>query len=253
MKKRKSNARSAATNLRLDWCKFAAAKKACKNWHYSGSMPVGPKLMIGVWEDGVFTGCVIFARGGQPHMGKRYGLGMMEWCELSRVALRKHNTPVTRILAISMRMIKKHSPGLRLIISFADPQQGHHGGIYQGGNWLYSGATKQRRVFTKNGKRIHERRVTASGFITEFGKRRVKVLTPDECDITSSLPKYRYLYPLDAEIQERIEPMRKPYPNPISAGSIEGDAPSFQLGEGGSSPTPALQPKKRKKRIRRAK
>jgi len=31
--------------------------------------------------------------------------------------------------------------GVRLVVSYADPAHGHHGGIYQAGNWVYLGRT----------------------------------------------------------------------------------------------------------------
>ena len=36
--------------------------------------------------------------------------------------------------------ISRHSlPGLRLIVSYADKDQNHHGGIYRATNWIYEG------------------------------------------------------------------------------------------------------------------
>ena len=51
--------------------------------------------------------------------------------------------------------------------------------------------------------------------------------------------KFKYLYPLDAEMRARIAPLAKPYPK--RARSIDSDAPGFQPGEGGVTPTRALQ------------
>jgi hypothetical protein len=39
-------------------------------------------------------------------------------------------------------MVQRHCSGLRLIVSFADTAQGHHGGIYQAAGWIYSGGTE---------------------------------------------------------------------------------------------------------------
>jgi hypothetical protein len=44
---------------------------------------------------------------------------------------------------------------------------------------------------------------------------------------------------LDEEIRARILPLSKPYPK--RAASIASDAPGLQPGEGGSTPTAALQ------------
>ena len=57
---------------------------------------------------------------------------MTECAELCRVALTKHETPVSKIISIACRMLKKAMPGLRLVVSFADPERGHVGVVYQG-------------------------------------------------------------------------------------------------------------------------
>ena len=84
---------------------------------------------------------MIFSRGASSNLMSPYGLGQDEGCELTRISLTKHEAEVSRIVRLSMLFLKKNSPSLRLIVSFADPQYGHHGGIYQAGNWIYSGDT----------------------------------------------------------------------------------------------------------------
>src|SRR5690606_854940 len=120
----------------------AAAKYAVEHWHYSQSLPASKKVKIGAWErpaqvaDYLFIGCVIYAWGSNQHLGTAFGLSMNETAELCRVALGKHITPVSRIVAISLKMLKRQCPGLRLVVSYADVDQNHHGGIYAAGNWI---------------------------------------------------------------------------------------------------------------------
>src|SRR5262245_1992904 len=116
---------SSLPELRVDWCSHAAARYACEKWHYSRRMPLGRLNMLGVWEGGTFIGAVVFAHGAAPKLGARYGLNQFQICELARVALHRHRWPVSRILAIAIRLLERHSPGLRLLISFADPAEGH--------------------------------------------------------------------------------------------------------------------------------
>lgn len=61
-----------------------------------------------------------------------------------RVALApgRHH-PTSRALAYSLKMLRRQSPGLRLIVSYADTKEGHLGTIYQATNWLYLGASTQ--------------------------------------------------------------------------------------------------------------
>ena len=125
-------------SLRLDYCSHEAARYAVMHWHYSRSVPAGKLVKIGVWEFAEFIGCVIFSYGANRNLAKSLKLRQMEVCELTRVALQKgHKAQVSRVLAISLRLLKRQSPGVRVVISYADSDQGHLGVIYQASNWLY--------------------------------------------------------------------------------------------------------------------
>lgn len=203
------------TKLKLDFCGAKACQYAVDHWHYSESLPPPPRVSFGVWEDSAFRGAVIFARGASTNLLKPYGLKTTEGAELVRVALQKHDAPVSRILSIAVRLLKKHCPGLRLLVSFADPAQGHVGGIYQASNWIYSGQSAASHQYRdKNGKLWHERMISKRGVQKVFGQWR-KVLTPDDCEIIPCAGKYRYLLPLDPDMAQRIEPLRKPYPKAL--------------------------------------
>lgn len=198
-------------SLRLDWCSHAAAKWAVENWHYSRSMPAGKMVRIGVWEDSIFIGVVIFSQGGNMSLGAPYGLTSLEVCELVRVALTGHKAPVSRIVAIAMRMLKKHCPGTRLVVSYADPTEGHTGGIYQAGGWIYSGKTLTSREFRLHGVRLQRRAYTGKN----YGAAKLD-LPPGA--ITVAVPgKHRYLMPLDAETKARLASRAMPYPKRVVA------------------------------------
>jgi len=134
------------------------------NWHYSQSMPSGKLLKYGVWENNKFIGTVIYGRGANNNAAKSFKLKQTECCELVRVALNKHKTPTTKILAITLRLIKKHNPGIKLVFSYADKtNQGHKGTIYKAGNWEYLGerTTNKDAYYIINNKKVHGRSVRA--------------------------------------------------------------------------------------------
>ena len=131
--------RAMKPDLKIDWATHEAAKYAVENWHYSKSIPKSKLVKIGVWENQKFIGVVIFSSGATPNLGSPYGLTQRECVELSRVALNKHFTPVSRILSIALKFLVNVNPKLRLVVSFADRDQSHHGGIYQATNWIYDG------------------------------------------------------------------------------------------------------------------
>lgn len=224
---------SARPELRLDWCSHAAAKYAVEKWHYSRRMPIGPMVKVGVWESARFIGCVLFARGNTPTLGQRYGLKMTEVAELTRVALDRHLSPVSRIVAVAVRFVRRACPGLRLIVSFADPSHGHHGGIYQAGGWIYAGDSEPSWQWLHEGRWKHNREITSGA----FGKGR-KVENYAVLPRRLLPPKHRYLMPLDDAMRAQIAPLARPYPK---RAKHHGDAPVDQAGEGGSIPTRTLQ------------
>lgn len=221
-------------DLRIDWATHEAAVYACKHWHYSKSVPVPPLVKVGVWESGKFIGVVLFSRGASPSLLKPYGLSQSEGCELTRIALAEHKSQVSRIVRIAIQFLKKHTPGLKLIVSFADPQYGHHGGVYQAGNWIYVGDTAAGVEYWKDGKRLYLRQVSEKGWNIQQGQKR-KTVRPSECKVVRTLGKHRYLMPLDEVVKRSIESLRKPYPKRVQ--SIDSDAAPFQGEEGGANPT----------------
>jgi len=199
-------------------CSFDAAKYAVMSWHYSQAMPSGKLVKYGVWEDEKFIGAVIYGRGANKDLGKPYGLQQIEICELVRVALNKHQTPVSQIVAQSIKQLKKDNPGIRLIISFADPEQNHKGGIYQAGNWIYNGRSQSADEYIVNGERIHGRSLRAkrdSHPVKTNAKNALiwaqQVLDSNAQEIKGS-SKHRYLYPLDRNMRKQIIALSLPYP-----------------------------------------
>jgi len=225
----------AKSDLKIDWATHAAVKYACENWHYSKSVPVPPLVKVGVWENRKYVGCVIFSRGANSNLLKPYGMSQSEGCELTRVALTSHAVEVSRIIKLAIVFLKKQCPDLRLIVSFADPQYGHHGGIYQAGNWIYAGDTAASKEYWHNGKRLHKRQVSEKGWNIQQGQQR-KTVKPSECNIIKTKGKHRYLMPLDAAIRKKIELLSKQYPKRIK--EQESEHPSDL---GGATPTCALQ------------
>lgn len=192
--------------LRLDWCTYEAAKYACENWHYSHSVPASKNLRVGAWEDGKFVGVVVFASGNNCHIGDPYGLTALQACELARIALTTHRTHVSRIMSIACRFLKSKCPGLRLVVSYADPAQGHHGGIYQGAGWVYVGRSTEVRGFELNGKPLHRRRYEGDNY------GRARDALPSGAVAVKREKKHKYLLPLDPEMRAQIAPLAKPYP-----------------------------------------
>lgn len=225
--------------LHLDFCTHEAAKHAVMRWHYSRRMPKSKLVRIGVWEDNKFSGAVIYGIGANRNLARPFGLQDTEVCELVRVALapgRRH--PTSQVVAVSLKLLKRQSPGLRLVVSYADLGEGHLGTIYQAGGWLYLGTSEQGYL------KIHGRIVHPRTVYDRYGPGGQSVpwlrsnVDPN-AERVEMAPKLKYVFPLDKAMRRQLAPQALPYPK-TAAEVTPGDTPSSQLGEGGSSPTRPL-------------
>lgn len=217
--------------LKIDWATHDAARYACENWHYSKTIPSGKMNRFGVWEDGNFIGVVLYGRPAFPSIGKPFGLDQTKIVELVRVALKMHKNKVSKIIAITLRLLKKHNPNLKMVVSFADKGQGHHGGIYQATNWIYVGEGGAQVQYKLDGQIIHQRTLVHR-FGVKFSKNsRIKKYTPEK--------KHKYLMPLDDDMKNKLKPLQKPYPKCVS--SADSGTLGSQPRGGGAIPTDTLQ------------
>jgi len=201
-------------NLKIDWASHEAAKYACLNWHYSKCLPVGKLVKIGAWENDKFIGVVIFGRGANKSLGEPYKLDQTECCELVRIALTNHKTPVSRIMSIAIKLLKNIHKQLKLVISFADAEQNHHGGIYQATNWVYVGKTNSADEYLYKGKRWHGR-----AFRKSFGSH-LNYMNKG-LEIVQGSQKHRYLMPLDDNMRKQVQQLAKPYPKRMKQAMID--------------------------------
>ena len=235
-------------DLKIDWCTYEAAKFACENWHYSKTMPVGKIFKIGIWENNIFIGCVLFSRGANNNMLKSYNLKVNEGCELTRIALSKHSNSVTTIVSQAISILKHKNNGLRLIVSYADKDQSHLDIIYQAGNWIYVGSSMNNKPdgsWILNGKRKHGKSIsdlivrkgglkgnTREKYIRKYiDKNAIKYITKG---------KHKYLMPLDKKMRRQIIKLSKPYPKKICPKGVTGSTSGFQPEGIGPSPISGL-------------
>lgn len=143
-----------------------------------------------------------------------------------RVALHDHTNFVTEIVARSLRILKANNPGLRLVVSYADPYRNHHGGIYQAGNWIYAGMTSQKHDYIMpDGKVLNRRAYTG----VNFGNAKMQI--PAEAERVTMPGKHRYLYPLDKGMRRSLKDRSIQYPR---GRGLNGKL-SDDLSEGASS------------------
>lgn len=199
------------TSFCLDFCSHKAARHAVMRWHYSRAMPAFKLVRIGVWEEGRFVGAILYGVGANRHIARPFNLKDTEVCELVRVALAPgRRYPTSKCVAVSLKMLKRQSPGLKLVVSYADAGQGHVGTIYQATNWIFLGAATQPYLEVK-GKVVHPRtlydRYGPGGQSVPWLRENVD---PNAQRVTMPA-KLKYVWPFDRELRQRLEAVAVPY------------------------------------------
>ena len=218
----------AAVTLLVAPCSAAAARYAVEHWHYSHRIPASISAYYGVWSDDAFIGTIVWSWGGNPKAWQAYGLTMYEAVELVRVALRHdHTMPVSQVVARAVRRLHDDSPGLRLLTSYADPYNGHHGGIYQAMNWIYLGPTSHTHHWElPSGRVVHNRTLTG----VQFGQPKPRL--PFGAVRVTRPPKHKYAWPLDRAMRRQIAPLARPYPR---GRGLDGEPPEPRSGSASST------------------
>ncbi len=217
-----------ATGLFVAPCSREAALLAVRRWHYSGTLPSGRCLYWGAWFDGVFNGIVVVSRGSCANIGAAWKLSQDRVAEVSRIALRPgHVAPVSQVLAIVVRLLRKSNPGLELLVSYSDQRRAHDGrGVYAACNWTYLGETDREAMLRVHGCEVHARTVSS-----KYGTRDLRWLQANVDPKAARIdcpPKHKWALALTPAMRERLAAMAKPYPtrpkeqasaNPAELGS----------------------------------
>ncbi|MFW6047430.1 MAG: hypothetical protein ACOCP4_06580, partial [Candidatus Woesearchaeota archaeon] len=85
----------------------------------------------------------------------------------------------------------KSLPSPMIIISYADPNHGHHGYIYQATNWIYTGKSSSEKVYLdkRTNKKLHRRTL-----YDKFGTSSIKKLPNYIVPLGKTEGKHRYYY-----------------------------------------------------------
>lgn len=212
--------------MRLEIASNKAIRVSILKYHYSRKLPV-VQIGFSVFNDaGEWCGCICYSLGATNRIGIKYGCVIGQAVELVRVALNGKQESTSKAVAISLKLLKKHCPLVRIVISYADTAQDHIGTLYQASNWFYDGISKGTNVsfiHVATGRRLHKRSVTNTGF-TGTGK---KCNKKSECKIVPGTDKYKYLYPLDAVMRQLCEKRKQAYPKRGNSSTVEHQANQF--------------------------
>jgi hypothetical protein len=207
-----------------------------RDFHYSKRMPSNiqtgeyifswrqPGGLLG--DNGDVLAAAIF---GFPSAGYAVGPNGKAILELQRlVRIPSLRNPLSKLVSLSIKWLRQRT-GFAGIISYADPNKGHTGTIYQAANFIYVGQSKEKRqgFLLPTGEVIH--RTTARklvGGAKSDGD--VKRARPNWVSITGD-GKHLYVYPLRQRpnaFLQRFNWIEKPYPKPIAARLVDAPVPT---------------------------
>ena len=246
-----------------------AATRLVKRFHYSGKVVQNSQLHLGVYLEGRCLGAMSFGPPMAKHnvIGLVRGSGWNEVVELNRMAFGDElpRNSESRALAVAWRLMKKHCPHVKWVLSFSDGTQCGDGTIYRASGFVLTQIKEnQHLVRLPSGHTIHK--MSLSNDPTrpraELGGKSMSQLTGGSIDMDAYCRatgaeviagyQLRYIKFLDPEYRKRLTVPEVPYSaiKERGAGMYRGqktsaveascDAPGDQLGEGGSTPTPPL-------------
>lgn len=127
------------------------ANALVKRVHYSGKVVNNSQLHIGVFYGGKLEGAMQFG----PSLDKRKIQGLVtgtawhEFIELNRMAFTDvlPRNSESRALAIAMRLLRKHAPQVKWVVTFADGTQCGDGTIYRAAGFVLTGIKKNDQIW----------------------------------------------------------------------------------------------------------
>ena len=203
--------RAALHALRVILIAISVAKMFLVRHHYLHSMPGGTCLAFGVFLGRRLVGALTLGVG--PTNAHRLvdGAAPTDCLILTRFCLADQlpTNSESRVLGIVLRVMRRNT-SVKFLISYADPDQGHLGTIYQASNWLYTGLSEAMPLYDiGDGKPRHSRSLShayGTHSVRHFQRHGVRV------KLVPQAAKHRYIFFLDHTWRPRLLTPVLPYP-----------------------------------------
>ena len=175
----------------------------CKDWllnkHYAKRIP-NIVYSFGLFDDNVLVGVCTFGMPPTPFFSTIF-IGE-KYYELNRLCI-KDGMPKNTLSFFVSKCLKKFKQCI--IVSYADPNNGHNGYIYQATNWIYTGVGRvnqkdKRGVnrFFLNGIEFHERHISETMKKYKFNIDKLKTVNENWLNnggkILKQERKHRYFF-----------------------------------------------------------
>jgi hypothetical protein len=248
------------------------ANELVKRVHYSGKVVQNSQIHIGVYYHGKLEGAMQFG----PSLDKRKiqglvsGTGWHEFIELNRMAFSDAlpRNSESRALGIAMKLLRKHAPQLKWVVTFADGAQCGDGTIYRAAGFVLTSIKENNQIWQMPDGEITTRMVATDTRRPERKRLLTRVTVSKGKHILETgassmqpfidagakpIPGYqlRYIYFLDPSYRVRLTVPELPYSEieRRGAGMYKGhkrgagetdSAPQTNVETGGASPTAPL-------------
>jgi hypothetical protein len=224
-----------AKDLRVVGISGADARAFVRRHHYSGKVDPRSQVHLGVLWEGRLEGALQFG----PSIDKGKSIGLVRdtawngFTELHRMAFsdRLPRNSESRAISVAMRLMRRHSPHIEWVLSYADATQCGDGTIYRAAGFLLTGVKKNASMWRLPDGEVHASLVFEPGFSPNAGDGSVKARygkTGSESARrflkrigAEQLPGFqiRYLYPQHPGVIDRMNCPVLPYSAIAEAGA----------------------------------
>lgn len=136
------------------------AETTIRERHYTHCVPSGKSYYV-AYDDAI----VVWSIPANKNIA-RFILGFdgKVW-ELSRLWAPDGHRPnlLTEAISAAVGVLRSHEKNIDALVSYADPNAGHEGGVYRAASWLYHGQSEESRVYVDSSGQSVARRAFHSG------------------------------------------------------------------------------------------
>lgn len=236
--------------------------------HYSGKTVNNSQVHIGIFYNGNLEGAMQFG----PSLDKRKIQGLVEgtkwheFIELNRMAFtdKLPRNSESRAIGIAIKMLKKHAPQIKWIISFADATQCGDGAIYRASGFVLTGMVASSNLVKRgDGVVVHKMTLESNPLSPrkELGGKSYYSITGGKYNLAAYVKhtngvvipgfQLRYIYFIDPDYKQRLTVSILPFSEIDRQGagmykgqkrveSADSGTADFQSAGGGVIPTSTL-------------
>ena len=187
-------------NYTVEICERKEIKEFIEEWHYSHSINgLMSDYCFKLMDGDKLIGAMIYGRMAMANVWKKYGDKKEDSIELRRLCCIDDTPKNTESYFIgqTMKWLIKNTK-IKTIVSYADPEYGHEGVIYQATNFDLIGKTSVGRVIIFNGKKYHDKsiRTKYKGELKPFAQKIKNALDEGDAYYKKTKGKNIYVYNL---------------------------------------------------------